>query len=126
MLVTFTEIAQDEAPAAASAPPPATVRTPVPAVAVMVGVPPQPFTRPFGVPIARPAGSVSVKVRPVRAGAPAGLVMVKVSTEFCPTPTVVGLKALVSVGSDCTVSVALTPAVSMRCVPEMFTAFVLL
>ena len=115
-----------EAPAAALTPVPPTVRTPVPAVAVMVGVPPQPFTSPFGVPITRPGGKPSVKVRPLRAGAPAGLVMVKVSTEFCPTPTVVGLNALVSVGSACTVSVALTPVVSTRCAAEMLAAFVLL
>ena len=94
---------------AAFTPVPPTVSTPVPAVAVIVGVPPQPFTSPLGVPMTAPAGNVSVKVRPVLAGAPAGFVIVKVSTEFCPTPTVVGLNAFVSVGSACTVSVALTP-----------------
>src|SRR5438094_749199 len=52
------------------------VKVPVPAVAVTVGAPPQPFTT-FGVAaITRLAGSVSVKVRPVRAGDPAGHVVV--------------------------------------------------
>ena len=114
-----------EAPTAALTPVPPTVRTPVPAVAVMVGVPPQPFTSPFGVPITRPGGKPSVKVRPVRAGAPAGFVIVKVRTEFCPTPTVDGLNAFVSVGSDCTVSVALTPEVVILAVPVMLAASVL-
>ena len=68
---------------------------------------------------------MSVKVSPVLAGAPAGFVIVKVKTEFCPTPTVVGLNAFVSVGSACTVSVAFTPVVSTRCVAEMLPAFVL-
>ena len=88
---------------AALTPVPPTVIVPVPAVAVIVGAPPQLFTSPLGVPMTAPAGSVSVKVSPVLAGAPAGFVIVKVSTEFCPTPTVVGLNALVSVGSACTV-----------------------
>ena len=73
-----------------------------------------------------PAGKVSVKVRPVLAGAPAGFVIVKVSTEFCPTPTVDGLNAFVSVGSACTVSVALTPVVVTFAAPLMLPAFVLL
>ena len=111
---------------AAFTPVPPTVRTPVPAVAVMVGVPPQPFTRPFGVPIVRPGGNASVKVRPVRAGAPAGFAIVKVRTEFCPTPTVVGLKAFVSVGRACTVRVAFTPAVVTLAVPPILAASVLL
>ncbi|MBL0140681.1 MAG: hypothetical protein IPP91_01105 [Betaproteobacteria bacterium] len=126
LLVTFTVIVQTEAPMAALTPVPPTVIVPVPAVAVIVGVPPQPFTRPLGVPITAPAGSASVKVRPVRTGAPAGLLIVKVRTEFCPTPTVVGLNAFVSVGSACTVRVELTPEVSTRCVAEMLPALVLL
>ena len=126
MEVTLTEIVQVEAPAAALTPVPPTVRTPVPAVAVMVGVPPQPFTSPFGVPITRPAGSASVKVRPVRAGAPAGFVMVNVRTDAWLTPTVVGLNAFVSVGSACTVRVALTPVVVTLAAPVMLAAFVLL
>src|SRR5438034_5941830 len=94
---------QVEAPTAAFTPVPPMVKVPVPAVAVMVGAPPQLFTT-FGVPaMTRLAGKVSVKVRLVRAGAPAGLVMVKVSVEVCPTPTVVGAKALVSAGIACTV-----------------------
>ena len=123
--VTFTEIVQVEGPTAALTPL-ATVMVPLPLVAVIVGVPPQVLESPFGVPMTAPAGSASVKVSPVRAGAPAGFAIVKVRTEFCPTPTVVGLNALVSVGSACTVSVALTPVVSTRCVAEMLAAFVLL
>ncbi len=42
------------------------------------------------------------------------------------TPTVDGLKALVSVGSACTVSVAFTPVVSTRCVAERLPACVVL
>ena len=125
LLVTLTEIVQAEAPMAALTPVPAMVIVPDPAVAVIVGVPPQPFTSPLGVPMTAPAGSASVKVSPVRAGAPAGFVIVKVSTEFCPTPTVVGLNAFVSVGSACTVRVAFTPVVVTLCVAEMFPAFVL-
>src|SRR5512139_2622618 len=124
--LTFTEIVQLEAPAPASTPVPPTVNTPVPLVAVTVGVPLQVPATPLGVAITRPAGSVSVKVRPDLAGAPAGLVIVKVSTAVWFTPTVDGLKALVSVGSACTVSVELTPVVSTRCVAERLPAFVLL
>src|SRR5258707_5810902 len=76
------------------------VTGPVPAAAVMVGAPPQLFTTFGAVAITRLAGKVWVKVRLVLAGAPAGLVMVKVSVEVCPTPTVVGAKALVSTGRD--------------------------
>ena len=123
--VTLTWIVQLEAPMAALTPVPAMVIVPDPAVAVIVGVPPQPFTSPLGVPMTAPAGSASVKVSPVLAGAPAGFVIVKVSTEFCPTPTVVGLNAFVSVGSACTVRVAFTPVVVTLCVAEMFPAFVL-
>src|SRR5258706_12222068 len=50
----------------------------------------------------RLAGRVSVKVSPVRAGEPAGFVIVKVSVLVWPTPTVVGAKALVSAGTLCT------------------------
>src|SRR5207247_11200754 len=89
-------------------------KVPVPATAVIVGVPPQLFTT-FGVAaITRLAGSVSVKVRPVLAGEPAGLVMVKVSVEVCPTPMVAGAKAFVSAGRLCTVS------------PELVTLLVIL
>ena len=126
MELTLTEIVQVEAPAAALTPVPPTVIVPVPPVAVMVGVPPQPFTSPAGVAIARPAGNASVNVSPVLAGAPPGFAIVKVSTEFWPTPTVVGLNAFVSVGSASTVRVALTPVVVTLAAPVMLAAFVLL
>src|SRR5258706_9120030 len=101
------------------------VKVPVPAVAVMVGTPPQLFTT-FGVAaITRLAGSVSVKVSPVLAGAPAGLEMVKVSVAVCPTPTVVGAKALVSAGRLCTVSPELATLLVIRAVP-LILALVLL
>ena len=47
-VVTFTVIVQVEAPTAAFTPVPPTVIVPVPAVAVIVGVPPQPFTSAVG------------------------------------------------------------------------------
>ena len=123
--VTLTAIVHVEAPRAAFTPVPPTVKVPVPGTAVIVGVPLQVPATPLGVAIARPGGKPSVKVRPLRAGAPAGLVMVKVRIEFWPTPTVAGLKALVSVGSDCTVSVALTAEVVTLAVPVMLAASVL-
>src|SRR5260221_8998079 len=70
----------------------------------MVVAPPQELTT-FGVAaITRFVVSASLKVRPVRAGEPAGLVMVKVSVETCPTPIGFVPKALVNDRSDCTVS----------------------
>ena len=72
---------------AAFTPVPPTVKTPVPAVAVIVGVPLQVPATPLGVPITNPAGSVSVKVSPARrAGAPAGFVIVKVKDRVLPHP----------------------------------------
>ncbi len=120
--VTSTVTVQVEAPAAALTPLPPMVKVPVPAVAVMVGAPPQLLTT-FGVAaITRLAGNVSVKVSPVLAGEPAGLVMVKVSVEVCPTPTVVGAKALLSSGRLCTVrQLAVTPLVT-RAVEPMLPA----
>ncbi len=102
-LETLTVIVQTEGPTAAFTPVPPTVKVPVPAVAVMVGVPPQLFTTPGTAAIARLGASASENVRPVRAGEPAGFVMVKVSVEDWPTPTVVGEKAFVSDGTGCTV-----------------------
>ncbi len=123
--VTSTVTVQVLAPIAALTPVPPMVKVPVPAVAVTVGAPPQPFTT-FGVAaITRLAGKVSLKVRLVRAGEPAGLVMVKVSVEVCPTPTVVGAKALVSAGTLCTVSPELVTLLVSRAVPPML-ALVLL
>ena len=96
---------------AAFTPVPPTVKTPVPAVAVIVGVPPQPFPGAVGRADDQARRQRVGEGEPARAGAPAGFVIVKVRTEFCPTPTVVGLNAFVSVGSACTVSVAFTPVV---------------
>ena len=56
--------------------------------------------------ITRLAGKVSVKVRALRAGAPAGLVMVKVSVAGSPVPIPTTLKALVRVGRACTTRLA--------------------
>src|SRR5258708_2799986 len=110
---------------AALTPLPPMVKVPVPAVAVIVGAPPQLFTT-FGVPaITTLAGSVSVKVSADLAGDPAGFVTVKVSVEVCPTPTVVGAKALVSAGRGCTVSPELVTLLVMCAVAPMF-ALVLL
>src|SRR5262245_13573160 len=95
---------------------------PLPAVAVIVGVPPQLFTRPFGVAMTTPAGSVSVNVRPVRAGEPAGFVIVKVSAEVWPTPIVVGPKALLSEGTDCTVRLEAVTLLVMRASADMLAA----
>src|SRR5258706_14663262 len=112
--VTSTATVHVEAPAAAFTPLPPIAKVPVPATAVTVGVPPQPFTT-FGVPaITRLAGNVSVKVSPVRAGEPAGFVIVKVSVDVCPTPTVVGAKALVSAGRLCTVRPELVTLLVIR------------
>src|SRR5260221_5369606 len=85
-----------------------------PAAAVMVGAPPQLLT-PFGVAaIIRPAVNASLKVRPVLAGDPAGLVMAKLSVEGCPTPAVVGATALSTDGRDCTLSEIAVPLLVMR------------
>src|SRR5258708_12938291 len=74
-----------------------------PAAAVTVGAPPQLLTT-FGVAaIARFVVSASLEVRPVRAGEPAGLVMVKVRVEVCPTPIGLVPKALFNDGTGCTV-----------------------
>ncbi len=119
---TSTDTVQELAPAVAFTPAPPMANVPVPEVAVTVGAPPQPF-RTFGVAaITRPAGSASLKVSPVRAGAPAGLVIVKVSVEDWPTPTVDGAKALVSAGTLCTVRLLAVTALVTRAVPVMFAA----
>src|SRR5260221_14281222 len=90
------------------------VNVAAPATAVIVGAPPQPFTTFGTAETATPAGSASLKVRPLRAGEPAGLVTVNVSVELCPTPTVDGANALVSAGSDCTVRPELVTLLAMR------------
>src|SRR5450631_4396915 len=71
-LLTSTDTVQVEAPAAALTPPPPIAKVPVPAVAVTAGAPPQVFVTFGAAATTRPAGRVSVNVRPARAGAPAG------------------------------------------------------
>jgi hypothetical protein len=98
------------------------VKVPVPAAAVSVGAPPQLFTTFGAAAITTPAGSPSLKVSAVRAGEPAGLVMVKVSAALCPRPMVAGTNALVSAGWFCTVRLlGVTPLV-MRATAPMFAA----
>src|SRR5258708_28428051 len=85
-----------------------------PAAAVTVGAPRQ-VLRTFGVAaITRFVVSASLKVRPVRAGEPAGLVMVKVSALTWPTPIGLAPKPLLSDGSDCTVSELAVTLLVMR------------
>src|SRR6185369_10210668 len=57
--------------------------------------PPQVVERLAGVATTRKAGKVSVKARPLCAGLPAPLVMVKVTVDEAPVLTAVGLKVLV-------------------------------
>ena len=76
---------------------PATVITPVPAVAVTTPVPLGQLEVTLGVPaITTLAGSVSVKLMPACAGLPAPFVSVKVSVETPPWLIVAGAKAFVS------------------------------
>ena len=124
-LVTSTVTVQLDAPAAAFTPLPPTMKVPMPAVAVIVGAAPQPFTTFGTAAITSPTGKVSVKVSAVRAGAPAGFAMLKVSVEVCPTPTVAGANALVRSGSAWTVSPELVTLFVTRAVALMF-ALVLL
>src|SRR5260221_3794344 len=90
LAVTSTLTVQVLAQRAAFTPVPPIVKVPVPAVAVMVGAPPQAFTTFGTVAITTPAGSASLKVSAERAGDPAGLVTVNVSVDVWPTPTVAG------------------------------------
>src|SRR5512140_2576384 len=97
----------------------------VPAEAVRVGVPPQLLTT-FGVAATTTLpGSVSLKVSPVRAGEPAGLVMVKVSVLDWPTPIVEAENALVSDGTGCTVRPDEVTLLVMRTVPPMLAEVLL-
>ncbi len=123
--MTSTATVHELAPAAALTPPPPTVNVPEPAVAVKVGMPAHPFTTLGVAAITTPPGSVSLNVRPVRAGAPAGLVTVKVSVETWPTPAVAGAKALVRVASGCTVRPLEVTAFVMRAVAEMLAVVLL-
>src|SRR5450432_605636 len=90
----------------------------------MVGVPPQLFTTPGVAAITRFVGSVSVKVSPACAGEPAELVIVKVSVELCPTPTLAGTNALVSDGLE-TVSPLEVTLLVTRAVALMLAAVLL-
>jgi hypothetical protein len=69
-----------------------------------------------------PAGNESLKVSAVRAGEPAGFVMLKVSVDTWPAPIVAGAKALESTGNACTVRLEAVTALVMREVAEMFAA----
>ncbi len=121
-LVTSTLTVQVAGPTGAFTPLPPTVKVLPPAAAVRVGAPPQPLTT-FGVgAITRPEVKASLKVRPVRAGEPAGLVMVKVSVETCPTPIGLVPKALFTDGSDCTVRQLATTAFVRRAVEATLPA----
>src|SRR5260221_9866881 len=91
----------------------------------MRDLPPLPSRPSCELAIKRLAGKVSLKVSPVLAGAPAGLGMVKVSVAVCPTPTVVGAKALGSAGKLCTVSPELVTPLGTRAV-ALILALVLL
>src|SRR5438552_18393502 len=88
----------------------------------MVGAPPQLLTTLGDAAMTTPAGNVSVKVSPVRAGEAAGLVTVKVSVALCPTPRVATLNAFVRDGSACTVRVEFVTLLVMRAVAPMLAA----
>jgi hypothetical protein len=100
-LVTFTVIVQE--PDAGIVPPEsATLLAPLFAVTA----PPAQLVAPAGAAVfTRPAGYVSVTAAPVIAVV-FGFVSVIVSTEVPFTPTAVGAKALVTIGAESTVSVA--------------------
>jgi hypothetical protein len=97
-LVTATLTVHVDAPAAAFTPVPPMANVVPPAVAVTVGVPPQLFVTAGVAAMTKLVGSASVKVMPLRDGAPAGFVTVNVNVDVCPTPMVLGLNAFVSVG----------------------------
>src|SRR5258706_2471608 len=101
------------------------VKEPVPATAVMVGVPPQPFTTFGAAASTRPAGNASLKVSAERAGDPAGLETVNVSVLVWPTPTVAGANALVSAGRLCTVRPLTVTLLVIRGRPLMLAAVLL-
>ncbi len=110
------------APLATFTPLPPTLKLPAPAAPVIVGVPPHALAT-FGVAaITRPTGNVSLKVSPVRAGAPAGFVIVKVSVATCPMPIVPVEKALVSVARGCTVRLDAVTALARRASALMLPA----
>src|ERR1700682_213162 len=98
------------------------VKVPVPAAEVRVGAPPQLFTTFGTAAITTPAGSASLNVRLVRAGAPAGFETVKVSVEGWPTPIVAGANAFASDGTACTVSEDGVTLLVTRAVAPMLAA----
>src|ERR1041384_2179987 len=91
--MTSTENVHDEFAAIV---PPDSVTEPLPAVAVIVPPPQEPI-RLFGVATNRFAGKLSVNATPEIALA-AGLLIVKVSVDFSPMKTFVGLNDLAIVG----------------------------
>ena len=90
--------------ALAASEPPVRLIEPDPATAVTV--PLQVVVRPFGVATCKPAGSVSLKARPVSASEAFGLLSVKLSEVFAPTRMLAAPKALVIVGGVATVRFA--------------------
>jgi hypothetical protein len=65
---------------------------------------------------------LSLKVRLVRAGEPAGLLTVKVSVDVPPAPIVVGANALASDGTGCTVRLEAVTLLVMPATPLMLAA----
>ncbi len=122
VLVTSTLTVQVLGPTAAFTPLPPMAKVLPPAGAVSVGTPPQLFTT-FGAgAITRPAVNASLKVSPVLAGEPAGLVRVKVSVDTCPTPIGLVPNALFTDGSDCTVRQLAVTLLVMRAAAPMLAA----
>src|SRR5260221_225902 len=94
---------------------------PLAAAAVTAPVPDGHVVVTFGTAaITTPAGRLSVKVRLVRAGLAAGLVMVKVSLDVRPSPTGRGSDVLVRAGNICTVrQLAVTLLVTRAIAPTL-------
>jgi len=104
--VTFTENVQED-PAAGDAVsvPPDRLMLPLAATAVMVPLPQVPVM--LGVAATtRPAGKLSVNATPLSATFVFGLLMLKVSVLLAFRATLVGLNALVMVGAEATVRLA--------------------
>src|ERR1700694_46931 len=121
LLVTSTATVQVLGPTAEFTPGPPMVKVPVPAVAVMVGAPPQLLTTLGTAAITTFAGNASLNVMPLRAGDPAALAIVNVSVEGCPTPMEVGANALLSDGV-CTVMLEGVTLLVIRAVALMLAA----
>lgn len=99
--VTFTERVQLVPAAMAPA-----VRLTVTEPAVAVGTPPQVLANPLGVATTKPAGKLSVKATPVSAVVPFGLLIVNVSEVVPLSGMLAAPNALLMVGGDTTVRVA--------------------